>query len=256
MALLWSRTREGRRYELRRAGGTVRLYTDGVCHSQHHPRRLFTGRVWDLLALPAFLIDPPPRRALVLGVGGGSVLLILRRLFPSMALVGVEQDPVHLEVGRRHFGLRGSGLRLHRAEARAWVARHLAASEGLPFDLVVEDLCGGRGVPERAVPASDAAWLGRLLSLLRPGGALVLNCLSREELASCACLRDGRLRRRLAAALRLQAPYEENAVGAFLRKGGPPVPDPGALLRRRLRQAGLDPARRATGLRLATRRLL
>ena len=84
----------------------------------------------------------------------------------------------------------------------------------------------------------------------------MLNCLSREELASCACLRDGRLRRRLAAALRLQAPYEENAVGAFLRKGGPPVPDPGALLRRRLRQAGLDPARRATGLRLATRRLL
>ncbi len=252
MALLWSHRQGGRRYELRAAGRTLRLYTDGVCHSQHHPERPLTGRVWDLLALPALLLDPPPRRALVLGVGGGSALLLLRRLFPALELLGVERDPVHLAVARRHFGLRGPSLRLVRAEARRWSARY----QGPPFDLVVEDLCGGRGSPERTVPAGDGAWLGRLLSLLRPGGLLVLNCLSREELAACALLRQGRLRRRLAAGLRLQTPAEENAVGAFLRRGGPAPREPGRLLRRRLRAAGLDPARRGTGLRLATRRLL
>ena len=57
-------------YEIRAAGSTRRLYTDGVLHSQFNPRRLITGSVWDLLWLGLFFRpDPNPKRVLVLGLG-------------------------------------------------------------------------------------------------------------------------------------------------------------------------------------------
>ena len=72
MALLWSEQDGDSRYEVRSAGNTRRLYTNGVFHSQYNPNNPVTGSVWDLLLLPAFFLPPGrPRRVLVLGVGGG-----------------------------------------------------------------------------------------------------------------------------------------------------------------------------------------
>ena len=53
MAILWSRQIAGVNYQVRTAGQTRRLYTDGVFHSQYHPGRMYTGGVWDLLMMPA-----------------------------------------------------------------------------------------------------------------------------------------------------------------------------------------------------------
>lgn len=53
MAIIWSRCLGGVHYEVRSAGNSLRLYTDGVFHSQYNPYRLITGHVWDLLMLPA-----------------------------------------------------------------------------------------------------------------------------------------------------------------------------------------------------------
>ena len=52
MALLWERRVEGTLYQVRSAGRTRRLYTNGVFHSQYNPVRPVTGSVWDLLLLP------------------------------------------------------------------------------------------------------------------------------------------------------------------------------------------------------------
>ena len=77
MALIWETEQDGVRYEVRRAGQTLRLYANGVQHSEFHPKRLLTGSVWDLLWLPALLHEPARfRRVLVLGLGGGSESLI------------------------------------------------------------------------------------------------------------------------------------------------------------------------------------
>jgi hypothetical protein len=58
MAVLWAKNIAGTCYEVRTAGRTRRLYTDGVFHSQHHPERLFDGDVWDLLMMPALFHEP------------------------------------------------------------------------------------------------------------------------------------------------------------------------------------------------------
>lgn len=57
MAIVWSRQLSGVHYEVRSAGNSLRLYTDGVFHSQYNPCRLITGHVWDLLMLPAFFLS-------------------------------------------------------------------------------------------------------------------------------------------------------------------------------------------------------
>ena len=57
MALIWKTELQGGHYEGRRAGRTLRLYANGVQHSEFHPKRLVTGSVWDLLWLPALLSE-------------------------------------------------------------------------------------------------------------------------------------------------------------------------------------------------------
>ncbi|WP_455217906.1 hypothetical protein, partial [Kaarinaea lacus] len=80
MAIVWHKKISGTCYEVRKAGNSIRLYTDGVFHSQYNPHRPVTGSVWDLLMLPAFFTNIDKiSRVLVLGVGGGSVIQLLHR---------------------------------------------------------------------------------------------------------------------------------------------------------------------------------
>lgn len=210
--LIWSRTRGGTRYEVRTAGRVHRLYTDGIFHSQAHPERLATGHLWDLFSLPVLLRrDPGIGRALVLGVGGGTALRQLRGL-GAESVDGVELDPMHLRIARCFFGLTGPGIRLHRADARDWLARY----RGPKFDYLVDDLFGGEdGEPRRAIPV-DGPWARQLLRHLAPGGTLVINFPGANELQTCALLRQPTLRRRFSSAWMLQHPRYDNAVGVFL----------------------------------------
>ena len=117
MSVLWQTERNGTRYSVRAHGASVRLYSNGVFHSQWNPDRPFAGGVWDCLSLPA-LYRPAAalRRVLLLGVGGGAVIRQLQTLVPFESLTAVEIDPVHIDVARRWFGVgeagatRGAGL--------------------------------------------------------------------------------------------------------------------------------------------------
>lgn len=245
MAILWSREVDGVLYEVRTAGQTRRLYTDGVFHSQFNPARPVGGSVWDLLMLPAFFL-PSVRRVLVLGVGGGAVIRMLQHFVSPERIVGVELNPIHLTIARRFFGVGGPGVELHQADAVEWMREY----RGEPFDLIIDDLFGGcAGEPERAVVA-DAPWVRTLLRPLAPGGALVMNFATTEELGH-AWYGSAETRRRFKAGFRLSTAQNENAVGVFLRR-----PAESASLRRRLAGVpGLDPARRSTRLRYCIRRL-
>lgn len=213
MAILWRKALDGVRYEVRSAGRTVRLYTNGVLHTQYNPARLLTGSVWDLLLLGA-LTQPRARirRVLVLGVGGGAVIRQLLHLLPDAHVTGVELNPVHIDLARRFFGLRDARVELHCENAITWLALY----DGEPFDLVIDDLFGERdGEPCRAVNA-DADWFDLLVTHLRPHGTLVMNFAGPEEVRRCAWRGDRALRRRFPAALSLSTPTCENRVVAFL----------------------------------------
>ncbi len=225
MAVIWTKSTNDKHFEVRRAGRSVRLYTNGVFHSQYNPANPIAGTVWNLLALPAFLRPPGTiRRALVLGVGGGAVIRLLHHLFRPEQIIGVELDPIHIQIAKRFFGITRHRADLVEADAVDWLHRH----RGPKFDLIVDDLFGEIDEePVRTVEA-DQAWLTELSRNLVADGVLVMNFVSRRALRETSGTLEKSMPDRFASAFQLSLPGYENAVGAFT---GEPLPA------RQLRQA-------------------
>jgi spermidine synthase len=215
MSLLWEKRAGGVHYQVRRAGRSLRLYTNGVLHSQYNPRRPVTGSVWDLLWLPAFFYPPDKlRNILVLGVGGGAVIRHLREFVEPEKIVGVELSKTHLSIARRFFDIKGDDIELHQADALDWVKRY----SGPPFDMIVDDLFADYdGEPQRAVSA-DTAWVNALSRLLGNEGLIVSNFATRLELDVSAYMLSRQCQKRFASAFALSTAQNYNAVGVFTRR--------------------------------------
>lgn len=172
MALVWETHVDDNHYQVRSAGGSVRLYKNKVFHSQWNESRPLSGGVWDLLFIPSlFLPEGCIKRVLLLGVGGGAVIRQYLTFFQIDQLVGVELDPMHIKIAREHFGVRQRNVELVVADAIKWVESY----SGPGFDVVIEDLFTEQdGEPVRVAEAS-AAWFRSLRKLLRTDGTLIVN---------------------------------------------------------------------------------
>ena len=248
MSILWERDAGSTNYQVRQAGNSLRLYTNGVFHSQYNPGRPVTGSVWDLLFLPAFFYPPGSiRRVLVLGVGGGAVIQQLRRFIQPDTIVGVELSATHLYLAKRFFGVSGNDVELVRADAVDWVNRY----RGPVFDIVIDDLFGHvDGETQRSVFA-DRGWVLSLTRCLSSDGMIVCNFASRLELMVSAYLSHSALRSGFSSAFYLGTAQNYNAVGAFLKKPATP-----RQLRDRLKRIPqLDPRRQSSRLNYSIRTL-
>lgn len=213
MAVIWQKRVEGKHYEVRGAGQTRRLYTDGVFHSQYNPKRTLTGNVWDLLSLPSFFLAKGQlQRALVLGVGGGTVIRQLRQWNPAIQVTGIELNPTHLQIARRFFDLDDPAVTLIEADAIAWAQCY----DDAPFDLIIDDLFFEEdGEPCRAVTA-DRHWIKTLASALSPHGMLTMNFISSVDLRESGVFHNKALQARFKNVYRFMTPLYENNIGVFL----------------------------------------
>lgn len=226
MSVLWRREDGGRIIEVRSARATRRLYVDGVLHTSHSPVRPLTGAVWDHLALSALLARPNGvRRVLVLGLGGGAVVHLLRLHVAPQRITAVELDPVLVDVAQTWFDVGGPDLELVTADALAWVRRNTRRR----FDLIVDDLFGESGGEPVRAAGDDEGWWPRLASMLAPGGVLAVNFAELRDLTSSALCQDVTLRRTFPVALRFSCPHYDNAAAAFCR-----APASAGALRRRI----------------------
>ena len=215
MGIVWQKTIDGKQYEVRSAGHTRRLYTDGVFHSQYNPNKTLTSNVWDLISLPSFFLDIEQiRRILVLGVGGGAVIRQFLEWYPYADITGVELDKTHINIGKRYFGLADKRVTLIEADAIDWVKRY----RGLTFDIVIDDLFGEiNGEPNRVVEA-NSSWLNHLIRLLTPHGMLVMNFTESKDLRNCAVFHNQSVKKKFKSAYRLMTPLYENQIGVFLKE--------------------------------------
>lgn len=212
MAILWQKQTKDTCYEVRTAGKSRRLYSNGVFHSQHHPDRSHSGGIWDLLVLPAFFRPPGRiRRVLLLGVGGGSAIHLLRHFVEPVEIIGVEISKTHLQVARQFFGIKKHMATLHHADAVKWLQEY----DGPPFDFIIDDLFGSEDDVERAVPA-DTPWCTTLLSHLNKNGMLVMNFIGSRALKQSACFSDPNISRHFKSFFQLSLPAYQNAIGAFI----------------------------------------
>lgn len=121
---------------------------------------------------PLMLPERCPRRVLLLGLGGGTLALLLARRCPGVAMVGIEHNATVLAVARSDFGLDAlARLEIVEADAFAWVEEH-AASEPASYDLICLDLFDGG----RLAPGTLARpFLRQIASLLHDDGTLTIN---------------------------------------------------------------------------------
>lgn len=216
MAILWHKKTKDTCYEVRTAGRTRRLYTNGVFHSQYHPDRAHSGGVWDLLVIPAFF-RPPGRikRVLLLGVGGGSAIHLLRHFVQPTEIVGIELSKTHLQIARQFFGIKKNMATLHHADAVQWLEDY----DGPPFDFIIDDLFGSTDDSERAVPA-NTAWCKTLLRNLKSNGTLVMNFIGSKALKKSACVADPGIARHFKSSFQLSLPAYQNMIGVFCGSPG------------------------------------
>lgn len=215
MAIIWQKKHLGQTYEVRTAGCSVRLYKDGVLHSQFNERQPITGQVWDLLTLPAFFYPPQSiKRVLVLGVGGGTVIRQLNLFFQPSQIIGIDLDPTHLKVAKRFFGLNKlKNVALYCEDANTWLQEY----QGPPFDVIIEDIfTEENGEPIRALNANKQ-WAHCIIHNLTDCGVAVLNFTSTSEANASAFVRHAAINAYLKSSYLLACSRNVNIVGAFLK---------------------------------------
>ena len=116
----------------------------------------------------ALAFVPQPKRALIIGLGGGSIPMFLRAHFPQLRIDTVDIDPVVVEVAKSHFGFRED------ERVRAFVddGRHFVEHATERYDLVVLDGFGNDGAPPHL---TTREFLSAVKQRLQPGGVVVSN---------------------------------------------------------------------------------
>lgn len=190
----------------RRLFGQWAVFVDGIMQTSP-----YVTKMWDdaLGRLPA---DRPVKEILLLGLGAGGVIPVLRRRFPGTVLTVVEWDPVMVTLAERlKFVTPAIAPAVVVGDAKEEVPR-LAGR----YDLVMFDLFTG-STPDRAL--SDENFIGQLRERLQDGGLLLVNAYRRPELLSLV----GRLVAPVA-----QWQWQYNHLG-FFRRGVPADAAPGNL---------------------------
>ncbi|HET9452520.1 MAG TPA: fused MFS/spermidine synthase [Aggregicoccus sp.] len=119
-------------------------------------------------AMTALAFVPSPRRVLIVGLGGGTMPMFLRSLYPSLHIDVVDIDPEVVKVARRFFGLREDArLRVHVADGR----RFIEQSRG-GYDLIFLDAYGPDSIPYHLATREFLAAVQRALG---EGGLVVSN---------------------------------------------------------------------------------
>jgi len=146
------------------------------CQSRAEPRRL----VFEYLRMMmgTLYLAPPPRRVLVIGLGGGSLVAALESVLPQARIDAVEVDPAVVRVARQYFGFApGPRVEVHEQDGRVFVKRALRA--GATYDLVLLDAYDHEYIPEHLLTRE---FLEEVRRVMAPGGVLGANTFSSSRL--------------------------------------------------------------------------
>lgn len=137
-------------------------------------------------AMLLVLLFCQPRRVLILGLGGGSLLTALHHVIPGIRITAVELRQSVIDVAYRYFQMpRGKRLEVVCANADHYLCEPLPHKQ----DVVFADLYHGTGVDDVQLKAD---FIARCADTLKEEGWLVLNCWNehREDAVLREALRE------------------------------------------------------------------
>jgi spermidine synthase len=153
--------------------GKYTFYVDNIPQSGGVVKEIWKKGV---KALPDF---KPVPYVLLLGLGGGSAVHLLKKRWEKVKIVGVEIDPQVVVVGRTYFDLdKVSGLRMVTADAFDAIREKKYQVDDKKYDLILVDLYLGSKLPG-FVKKED--FIKKLKKLLTKRGIVVFNFLLDKE---------------------------------------------------------------------------
>lgn len=80
------------------------------------------------------------KSVLILGLGGGTLAKLLRKIYPNAKITGVEIDPIMIELGKKYLELDKYGIDIEIADANKFKLGE--------YDLVIVDMYSGDNFPK------------------------------------------------------------------------------------------------------------
>jgi spermidine synthase len=141
----------------------------------------------------------PPQKLLLLGLGAGSAVEPITKVWPKVKLTGVEIDPLMIELGADYFHLKNyPNLEVVNQNAFYWLKRCKAQ-----FDVIYIDLYNGRVMPE---PATRKEFFEEVNNHLTKNGIAVFNRLVLKGQQSQAQTFEANLRDTYQTVIRIPTP--------------------------------------------------
>ncbi len=107
------------------------------------------------------------KKILVLGVGGGSIIKVLRNKYPKAAITGIEIDKEMVNIGRKYFN-----LNIYNANIKIQDAFTFVKIDKVKYDLIFIDLLIGRDSPKKL---SSEEFFQNCKKLLNKKGTIIIN---------------------------------------------------------------------------------
>jgi spermidine synthase len=130
------------------------------------------------MMMAALYLNPKPKRVLILGLGGGTLVTAFQTLLPDAAIDAAEIDPAVVRMAREYFDLDPAPYtRIYAEDGRVFVKR--MQRRGVSYDLIVLDAFDHEYIPEHMLTRE---FLLEVKSLLGEHGVLAANTFSVSKL--------------------------------------------------------------------------
>jgi len=127
-------------------------------------------KVWHTSLKETRKIKKSVKTCLVLGLGGGGVVRAIKRFWPRVAIIGVEIDPIMIELGTKYMNLKDNRTKIVIGDAMKFVKQQIEKKK--KYDLVLVDMYVGDTIPSKFV---SPAFYTLIKKLLEKDGITVIN---------------------------------------------------------------------------------
>ncbi len=130
------------------------------------------------LLMSSLLLQPKPKKILIIGLGGGTLSNTFYQLYPDSEIINVELDEAVTKVARQYFGyFENEKIMTAHQDGRIFVKR--AGFKKQQFDLIILDAFNGDYIPEHLLTKE---FLTEIKAVLSDDGVLAANTFSTSQL--------------------------------------------------------------------------
>lgn len=147
------------------------------CIYKNEPNKLVFSYT-KMLFSSMLMLPEPPKRILIVGLGGGTMSNVLHQLYPAATITNVEIDPAVIKVARNYFNfIENAQITSKVQDGRVFIKRAILKKE--QFDWIILDAFNGDYIPEHLLTKE---FLEETKMLLSDNGVLAANTFSISQL--------------------------------------------------------------------------